>query len=187
MRELSREDGAKISVNRVAETAGVSIGSLYQYFPDKDALLSGLIARFVRRRFEAILRLVTELEEKERATGERIPLETVMDTLVRGTMAMNWSNVRLERALIAWFVRVGSLESLTEVDADATQKLAEALRRLGATPNRIRPVDPEVAAHVLIQSIRAVILTSLLADGARFDREAIARELVLLATRYLAP
>ncbi len=36
------------TTNHIAETAGVSIGSLYQYFPDKQALVEGLLERMGR-------------------------------------------------------------------------------------------------------------------------------------------
>ncbi len=36
---------AALTTNEVAERAGVSIGSLYQYFPNKDAILASLITR----------------------------------------------------------------------------------------------------------------------------------------------
>lgn len=38
-------DGA--STNRIAEAAGVSPGSLYQYFPDKDAVLTEVLDRYL--------------------------------------------------------------------------------------------------------------------------------------------
>lgn len=41
---ILEEDGtARFTTNRVAERAGVSIGSLYQYYPSKEAILAGLI------------------------------------------------------------------------------------------------------------------------------------------------
>jgi AcrR family transcriptional regulator len=42
-RVLSKESLAGFNTNRVAEVAGVSVGSLYQYFPNKDALVTALI------------------------------------------------------------------------------------------------------------------------------------------------
>jgi AcrR family transcriptional regulator len=42
-RVLSKHSLAGFNTNRVAEVAGVSVGSLYQYFPNKDALVTALI------------------------------------------------------------------------------------------------------------------------------------------------
>jgi AcrR family transcriptional regulator len=44
-RVLRRESLAGFNTNRVAEVAGVSVGSLYQYFPNKAALVAALIDR----------------------------------------------------------------------------------------------------------------------------------------------
>jgi AcrR family transcriptional regulator len=44
-RVLVRQGYDRASTNRIATTAGMSIGSLYQYFPNKEALVAALIAR----------------------------------------------------------------------------------------------------------------------------------------------
>src|SRR5262245_41962369 len=44
-RILVREGFDKASTNRIAEAAGVSVGSLYQYFPGKEALVAAVIVR----------------------------------------------------------------------------------------------------------------------------------------------
>src|SRR5262245_37742302 len=44
-RILIREGYDRASTNRIAHVAGVSIGSLYQYFPSKEALVAALIDR----------------------------------------------------------------------------------------------------------------------------------------------
>src|SRR5580658_5824215 len=52
---LLKRDGSKaITTNRIAEAAGVSIGSVYQYFPDKRAIFAALHDRHA----EAMARLV---------------------------------------------------------------------------------------------------------------------------------
>lgn len=52
-RILEKEGYDRFSTNAVAEKAGVSIGSLYQYFPRKDALIGALIAREGSKLLEA--------------------------------------------------------------------------------------------------------------------------------------
>ena len=44
-RVLGRDSLAGFNTNRVAEVAGISVGSLYQYFPNKSALVTALIDR----------------------------------------------------------------------------------------------------------------------------------------------
>ncbi|GLQ89144.1 TetR/AcrR family transcriptional regulator [Dyella flagellata] len=46
-RVVSRHGAKAITTNRIAEAAGVSIGSLYQYFPDKQAIFAALHNRHV--------------------------------------------------------------------------------------------------------------------------------------------
>jgi AcrR family transcriptional regulator len=53
-RVLERESLAGFNTNRVAEVAGVSVGSLYQYFPNKSALIAALIDRHQGALAEAI-------------------------------------------------------------------------------------------------------------------------------------
>src|ERR1700712_1724802 len=42
-RILVKEGYDRASTNRIADAAGVSVGSLYQYFPSKEALVAALI------------------------------------------------------------------------------------------------------------------------------------------------
>src|SRR5215813_10517598 len=53
-RVLVREGYDRASTNRIAAKAGVSVGSLYQYFPNKEALVAALVARHNREMLQLI-------------------------------------------------------------------------------------------------------------------------------------
>ncbi len=60
-RVLQRESLAGFNTNRVAEVAGISVGSLYQYFPNKAALVTALIDRAQAALAAALEQLVAQL------------------------------------------------------------------------------------------------------------------------------
>ena len=60
---------AALTTNRVAELAGVSIGTLYQYFPNKQAILAALGRREMQAVMSTLRRL---LESPTTAPGEPV-------------------------------------------------------------------------------------------------------------------
>lgn len=73
-RVIRREGVDAVTTNRIAEAAGVSVGSLYQYFPNKKAIFSALHERHVEDVHRVIERAMTErsrpLDEFTRALVE---------------------------------------------------------------------------------------------------------------------
>lgn len=75
-RILEGQGHSGFTTNAVAELAGASIGTLYQYFPDKDALLGALIARETSR-------LIEEVEAASMVATGRGALDGVIEAAVR--------------------------------------------------------------------------------------------------------
>ncbi len=70
LRILDRDGLAALNTNRVAEVAGVSIGTVYQYFADKTALLDALAERELKSLSEAVLAALTA--PAPAAAGDRV-------------------------------------------------------------------------------------------------------------------
>src|SRR5690242_13473336 len=60
-RILVREGYDRASTNKIAREAGVSIGSLYQYYPSKEALVAALIERHMTDRRELLRGAMVDL------------------------------------------------------------------------------------------------------------------------------
>src|SRR5580658_648976 len=87
------------NTNAVAAKAGVSVGSLYQYFPNKDAILLALINSFENATQEAILEAIR--------SGKGRLLKPCLRLFVRALVVMHYRRPRLNRLLEAEEERLG--------------------------------------------------------------------------------
>ena len=87
IRILKREGAGAVTTNRIAEVAGVSIGSLYQYFPDKRAIFIALHERHI----EQIDRLVESTLVQHAAA----PLDELMRAMVEAMVDAHTGDPKL--------------------------------------------------------------------------------------------
>ena len=118
---LSREGLAHLTTNRVAERAGVSVGSLYQYFPDKEALVAE-----VRRRFDDAFR--------QRILGEvgslgTLPLAGTIARYVHLLIALHAEDPGLHNAVSAAGIDDAERRLLHQVAANWLEARRSEVRR----------------------------------------------------------
>ena len=175
-RILIREGYDKASTNRIAEVAGVSVGSLYQYFPGKEALVAALIDRHNQQTMAAVG------AELQAALAE--PLERAVRKLVAAAITAHRVDPKLHRVLAEQIPRVGRLEKI-----DAFGRRYQALFRtyLERRRGQVRAADPDLMAFVCVTTIealthRAVLHEKMLSDAAA---NALTDEATRLVVGYL--
>lgn len=98
---ILESDGLRgFNTNAIAVRAGVSIGSIYQYFPNKDAIVLALISGFEQALHDAVLKAVR--------AGRGRPLKHRLRLLVRELVTRHYRRSRLNRMLEAEEQRLGS-------------------------------------------------------------------------------
>lgn len=172
---LDREGLEAATTTRVAEVAGVSVGSLYQYFSHRDAILNAL----QDREFERSLRLLQDVLAN--ANLAKNPRETVT-AVVQGLASLYRASPGLHRVLAIEGLRVAKADRVHDFDS---RVLAIVRHFLAATDAPIRRKNVDAAAFVTLQAVRATMLAHLLERPPGIDEPAIVDELVDLILRYL--
>jgi AcrR family transcriptional regulator len=172
---LEREGVDAATTTRIAEVAGVSIGTLYQYFSHRDAILDAL----QDREFERALGLMQGVLSD--GNLERAPRETVT-AVVKGLAAIYASRPGLHRLLAIEGLRVAKAERVHAFDMRIVGIISHFL---SATRAPIRRKNVEAAAFVAYQSVRATMLASLLERPPGLGEADLIEELADLVLRYL--
>ena len=110
-RVLVKDGYDRASTNKVAEAAGVSIGSLYQYFPSKEALVAAVIERHIGEMMEVVRTSLLRVA--------LLPLAEAARELVRVMIDAHRIEPKLHRVLVEQIPRVGNMEHIESVDDEA--------------------------------------------------------------------
>ena len=103
-RVLVKEGYDRASTNRIAEVAGVSIGSLYQYFPSKEALVAAVIDRHTQQ--------VSQVTRNALVKAAALPIEAAAREFVSVAIDGHRVNPKLHGVLAEQIPRVGRLENI---------------------------------------------------------------------------
>lgn len=173
---LERRGFAGTTTNHIAERAGISIGSLYQYFPNKQAIVVALVERHMERG----TRLFWDLLARTDPAAD--DLETLLRRFVRAMLELHLDRPALQRVLLDEAPQpprvVAALRERKRAIVDAVARLLRA--RADVTVR-----DPLAAAFLITQTVQA-LAHEYIADAPPYLAEStFADELVAMLARYL--
>lgn len=163
-----------LTTNSVAEAAGVSIGSLYQYFPNKEALVAALIESHIETKNAAVLQRL--------ASVATLPMAEAVRAMIELTIENYGSEPELKRVILEQIPRVGRLKKIMEVYV-GTQHLVQQL--LAARRDELAIQDPETAAFILVAAIEAIAHRAVFLHPERLRDPRLLDEATAMVTRYL--
>lgn len=157
------------TTNAVADKAGVSVGSLYQYFPGKDALTGALI----KRETAVLLREAEEAAKEERG-------DKALKRMIAAAVAHQLRRPALARVLDFEEGRWPDVQDIREVKERLMALLAGVLVR----EDLPRQTDPEIAAADVLAMVRGMIDAA--GERGEADREGLERRVGRAVFGYLA-
>ena len=170
-RVLVRSGLAGTNTNAVAERAGVSVGSLYQYFPSKHALVAALHERHARELLAVI--------ERESASTPARSFEGTVRALVHAVIEAHLVDPALHRVLETEAADLDAASALDGVLAERVRALLEANRA------RVAPSNLALATRVVMRMVDALVHIAVVDPPGGASPEAIERETVRAVLGYL--
>lgn len=150
------------TTNQIAERAGISIGSLYQYFPNKDSLI--LAVQKVHH--DQVLSVIRAAMERSR----NLPLRDAIKTIVGANLDLHLADAKLHAAFEEWIPTQSRL-----VDRDEFQKdmIATVSGYLESRPDVPESSDRGAAIFVIMNLVKSVMHASVSVERPIEDREQI--------------
>ena len=137
---------AGTTTNHIAAAAGVSVGSLYQYFPSKDAILVALAEQHVEKAFQSAMAKVAE----KRTAPVRELLRALVDALIEAHLA----EPRLHRVIfLEARLDPGFADRLDELDSRAMLLARELVEERAS---ELTVDNPKMASLMVVQLLQGL-------------------------------
>lgn len=162
------------TTNRIAEEAGLSIGSLYQYFPNKDAIVIAVLDRFADHLAD---RLGAEIE-----ATMRLPWQVAGRALLDAQIRLFEENADLLRIIVEQIPRLGPFDKLA-----ALQRRLTDLVRVYLLVNRAEfrdDLDIDATLWILAETVGMLSIKYVL-DRPPIPHDRMVDELAELVVRYI--
>jgi len=172
-RILVKEGYDHASTNKVAATAGVSIGSLYQYFPSKEALVAALAERHLQEMRALIYGELPKLLS--------LPVAAGIERAVRLMVAAHSVDPKLHKVLVEQVPRVGKLERVEGLEREMVGLTASYLE---AKKDEVAVRDFALSAYVAVGMIESLTHAAVLTRPEILG-EPFIREVTRAVVRYL--
>lgn len=163
----------RLTTTRVAERAGVSVGTMYQYYPHKQALLFAIVERQLDLIVTAMLRAVERLEGRD--------LQTVSDGLATAWLDAKMADLVSSRAIYG----IAAEFDLAELMNRTKNLMVEAISPLLRAVPDARFANPGVTAFMLAALLGGTVRVVMEAGSSEDDLERLRQELPRACLGYL--
>jgi AcrR family transcriptional regulator len=171
---LTQEGYDKANTNRIAERAGISIGSLYQYFPNKESLMAALIEQHSNE--------IAQLMESKLKDLSDAPLEIAIPALIKAVIAAHAIDPCLHQVLSEEIPR----SERSQQGQKADERIAELLRAYLARWNdSIRPQNLEMTVFILMRTIESLCHSAVIEQPDFVSNDQFEQEVANLVLLYL--
>ncbi len=172
---LNNDGDTPLTTNKIAEVAGVSVGSLYQYFKNKESIFEGIILKLTEDNLTSLELILNE------AKPDTIKIRDVITLIVQNHFRTIQKMERVATVVLEYAPKVLPISHFKKADERTIKFLLETVKRNGV---KIGPKNQEVAFFVCVQAVRSVMVMSFLSRNAE-EREQIMVELINMLSGYL--
>ena len=177
---LDEEGEEALTVARIAEVSGAAVGSIYQYFPNKDAIVAMLYERVLDEESEQLLLMRQKLAGVPLARALRKILANIIRVELRLFQLNQAFHLRYHSAL-----HLGRWRGTYRTTGEFIEATWLPLLRMYA--QEINTPHPALAAYLLGQGLRSMIRSVLEDMPAQLESPALLDSLVAMAIGCLRP
>lgn|SRR5208337_1498282 len=173
---FSRNGYADTTTDQIAERAGVSIGTLYQYFPSKEAISLGLWEKHLKEIKDAAQKIFLDI--RQRGSIDR----SIAPSVIRVILEHNLYDRAQHKLFIG---NISWPEAIIQKRMELRLTIKKDIEGILSSSANIRIKNYKIAAHIIWETIGDLIHNYILYQNDQMKQEEFINELADMLNRYI--